>query len=99
MNSVAGGGTLLTFPALFAVFGPLGPQQAASFANGTSTVALMPGSIAKLAACCGPNGPNTANSAGTVSSVPPPATEFITPAKNADTQSAAKFQSKGGIRT
>jgi len=46
MNSVAGGGTLLTFPALFAVFGPLGPQQAASFANGTSTVALMPGSIA-----------------------------------------------------
>jgi uncharacterized protein len=46
MNSVAGGGTLLTFPALFAVFAPLGPQQAAAFANGTSTVALMPGSIA-----------------------------------------------------
>jgi uncharacterized membrane protein YfcA len=46
MNSVAGGGTLLTFPALLAVFSPLGPQQAAALANGTSTVALMPGSIA-----------------------------------------------------
>lgn len=46
MNSVAGGGTLLTFPALFAAFAPLGPQQAAAFANGTSTVALMPGSVA-----------------------------------------------------
>lgn len=46
MNSVAGGGTLLTFPALFAALGPLGPQAAAAVANGTSTVALMPGSIA-----------------------------------------------------
>ena len=46
MNSVAGGGTLLTFPALLTAFAPLGPQQAAAFANGTSTVALMPGSVA-----------------------------------------------------
>jgi uncharacterized membrane protein YfcA len=46
MNSVAGGGTLLTFPALAACFAPFGPEQAAALANGTSTVALMPGSIA-----------------------------------------------------
>jgi uncharacterized membrane protein YfcA len=46
INSVAGGGTLLTFPALFGVFGPLGPVAAAGTANGTSTVALLPGSIA-----------------------------------------------------
>src|SRR5436190_14604666 len=39
MNSVAGGGTLLTFPALTAVISP-------AMANGTSTIALMPGSIA-----------------------------------------------------
>jgi uncharacterized membrane protein YfcA len=39
MNSVAGGGTLLTFPALTAVVSP-------AMANGTSTIALMPGSIA-----------------------------------------------------
>jgi uncharacterized membrane protein YfcA len=39
MNSVAGGGTLLTFPALTAVISP-------ALANATSTVALMPGSIA-----------------------------------------------------
>jgi uncharacterized membrane protein YfcA len=45
MNSIAGGGTLLTFPALLTALAPLG-SQAAAFANGTSTVALMPGSIA-----------------------------------------------------
>jgi uncharacterized membrane protein YfcA len=45
VNSVAGGGTLLTFPALMASFAPLGPEAAATLANGTSTVALMPGSL------------------------------------------------------
>ncbi len=39
MNSVAGGGTLLTFPALAAVVSP-------ALANATSTVALLPGSVA-----------------------------------------------------
>ncbi len=39
MNSVAGGGTLLTFPALTGVISP-------AMANGTSTVALLPGSFA-----------------------------------------------------
>ncbi len=39
MNSVAGGGTLLTFPALTALVIP-------AVANGTSTVALLPGSFA-----------------------------------------------------
>ena len=39
LNSIAGGGTLLTFPALTAVVSP-------AIANATSTVALMPGSIA-----------------------------------------------------
>jgi uncharacterized membrane protein YfcA len=39
MNSVAGGGTLLTFPALTSVISE-------AMANGTSTVALLPGSIA-----------------------------------------------------
>jgi uncharacterized membrane protein YfcA len=39
VNSVAGGGTLLTFPALTAVVTPV-------VANGTSTVALVPGSVA-----------------------------------------------------
>jgi uncharacterized membrane protein YfcA len=39
MNSVAGGGTLLTFPALTGVIPP-------AFANATSTVALLPGSFA-----------------------------------------------------
>ena len=39
MNSIAGGGTLLTFPALTGVMSP-------AFANATSTVALLPGSIA-----------------------------------------------------
>ena len=39
MNAVAGGGTLLTFPALTSI-------MPAAFANGTSTVALLPGSFA-----------------------------------------------------
>ena len=39
MNSIAGGGTLLTFPALTGVMAP-------AFANATSTLALLPGSIA-----------------------------------------------------
>jgi uncharacterized membrane protein YfcA len=41
LNTLAGGGTLLTFPALMA-FGRLSSVMA----NGTSTVALVPGSIA-----------------------------------------------------
>ncbi len=43
INSVAGGGTLLTFPVLLSVLGnvPNGPV----IANGTSTVALVPGSM------------------------------------------------------
>jgi len=45
INSVAGGGTLLTFPALLAALAPLG-TEAARFANATSTVALVPGSLA-----------------------------------------------------
>jgi uncharacterized protein len=47
INSIAGGGTLLTFPALFAALGTL--PDAAVIANATSTVALMPGSAAALA--------------------------------------------------
>ncbi|MBN9522473.1 TSUP family transporter [bacterium] len=39
LNSIAGGGTLLTFPALTAVVSP-------AVANATSTIALFPGSIA-----------------------------------------------------
>jgi uncharacterized membrane protein YfcA len=42
INSLAGGGTLLTFPALLAVLGP-GSEV---MANVTSTVALVPGSLA-----------------------------------------------------
>lgn len=45
INSVAGGGTLLTFPALLAALEPLG-VEAGRFANATSTVALVPGSLA-----------------------------------------------------
>ncbi len=41
VNAVAGGGTLLTFPALLLVLGP----QGSVLANGTSTVALVPGSL------------------------------------------------------
>src|ERR1700677_1063231 len=41
VNTLAGGGTLLTFPSLMS-FGRLTAQ----FANGTSTMALVPGSLA-----------------------------------------------------
>jgi uncharacterized membrane protein YfcA len=46
VNAMAGGGTLLTFPTLLAVLSPLGPAEAAVVANATSTVALVPGSLA-----------------------------------------------------
>lgn len=49
INSVAGGGTLLTFPALLVVLQSHGPELAAVYANATSTVALMPGSVAGAA--------------------------------------------------
>jgi len=54
INAVAGGGTLLTFPALYAALGPkfsalLGPErgiaEAGVVANATSTMALWPGSL------------------------------------------------------
>jgi uncharacterized membrane protein YfcA len=41
VNSIAGGGTLLTFPALLVAVTPV-------VANGTSTVALVPGSLAAV---------------------------------------------------
>lgn len=47
VNAVAGGGTLLTFPTLFAALGS--SDVASVMANGTSTVALFPGSLAALA--------------------------------------------------
>ncbi len=47
INAVAGGGTLLTFPALYAALGSSG--EAAVIANATSTVALVPGAVAALA--------------------------------------------------
>ena len=46
INSVAGGGTLLTFPALTYVLG--GAGDAAVIANATSTIALFPGSLAAV---------------------------------------------------
>lgn len=46
MNSVAGGGTLLTFPALVAVLADTHGTDAEAWANATSTVALLPGSLA-----------------------------------------------------
>ena len=46
VNSIAGGGTLLTFPALLAGLFYLGAADAAVVANATSTVALVPGSLA-----------------------------------------------------
>jgi uncharacterized membrane protein YfcA len=49
VNSLAGGGTLLTFSALQIALGDLGPAEAAVLANGTSTVALFPGSLAGAA--------------------------------------------------
>jgi hypothetical protein len=47
INSVAGGGTLLTFPALVSALG--GSAEAAVIANATSTVALFPGALAGMA--------------------------------------------------
>lgn len=44
VNSIAGGGTLLTFPALTWVLGP--SAAAAVIANATSTIAVFPGSVA-----------------------------------------------------
>lgn len=44
VNSIAGGGTLLTFPALAWVLGP--SAAAAVIANATSTIAVFPGSVA-----------------------------------------------------
>jgi uncharacterized protein len=47
VNSIAGGGTLLTFPAVQQVLVRRGLGDLASvLANGTSTIALMPGSLA-----------------------------------------------------
>jgi uncharacterized protein len=46
VNSIAGGGTLLTFPALLAALGST--PEAAVIANATSTTALVPGSVAAL---------------------------------------------------
>jgi uncharacterized protein len=46
VNSVAGGGTLLSFPTLVWVLG--GSAEAAVIANATSTVALLPGSLASM---------------------------------------------------
>ncbi|MEZ5356509.1 MAG: sulfite exporter TauE/SafE family protein [Bryobacteraceae bacterium] len=43
VNAIAGGGTLLTFPALLAITAPV-------MANGTSTIALLPGSLASAGA-------------------------------------------------
>ena len=48
VNSLAGGGTLLTFPALKSALGDfpgIGPVNADAFANGTSTIALGPASF------------------------------------------------------
>lgn len=44
INSVAGGGTLISFPALVSVLG--GTPEAAVIANATNTAALCPGSFA-----------------------------------------------------
>src|SRR5579872_2512881 len=48
VNSLAGGGTLLTFPALIAALLAAGTtrEEAAVVANATSTVALVPGALA-----------------------------------------------------
>jgi uncharacterized membrane protein YfcA len=51
INALAGGGTLLTFPALAALLAATysgGPDAAKVLANGTSTVALFPASLAAL---------------------------------------------------
>lgn len=46
VNSLAGGGTLLTFPVLIAALSTHGPDEAKVLANATSTVALVPGALA-----------------------------------------------------
>ena len=46
VNAIAGGGTLITFPALLAILTPVYGPTAAVLANATSTVALVPGSFA-----------------------------------------------------
>ncbi len=46
VNAIAGGGTLLTFPTLTSVAFPAFGIAAPILANGTSTVALFPGSLA-----------------------------------------------------
>ncbi len=46
INAIAGGGTLLTFPALVAALKPDYGPEAEALANTTSTVALLPGSLA-----------------------------------------------------
>src|SRR5262245_14017381 len=46
VNSVAGGGTLLTFPVLLAVLTPQFGDRASVVANQTSTMALIPGIFA-----------------------------------------------------
>jgi uncharacterized membrane protein YfcA len=46
VNSIAGGGTLITFPALLAALTPMHGAAAGVLANATSTVALVPGSFA-----------------------------------------------------
>ncbi len=46
INSVAGGGTLLTFPVLFAALGTTAHDSVV--ANATSTVSLVPGALAAL---------------------------------------------------
>jgi uncharacterized protein len=48
VNAVAGGGTLLTFPTLAGVLTASSYANPASLANGTSTVALFPGSLASV---------------------------------------------------
>ena len=47
VNAIAGGGTLLTFPALYAALAHSG-DRAGVLANGTSTVALWPAAIASM---------------------------------------------------
>ena len=46
VNSLAGGGTLLTFPTLTAALAFYGRDEAVVLANATSTVALVPGALA-----------------------------------------------------
>lgn len=46
INSVAGGGTLLTFPALVTVLAAVHGDHTEAVANATSTLALLPGSLA-----------------------------------------------------